>query len=205
MNLLLTDAAGAAGLALLELDAASVGPFLLSRPFVIGPLVGAVRGDVWTGAALGAVFEALTLAELPLGGRLELSAPAAAGVAAWLACGAPRLSCEAAFLAGLAAGWAQARVEGRLRRARGALARGAEQALSAGSPPRLGAKIASTLTAQVAAAFLVALAVLAASRAVLPPLWARLPGFLRAGARTALLAAPWIGAGGLAASLGRRA
>jgi mannose/fructose/N-acetylgalactosamine-specific phosphotransferase system component IIC len=197
--------AGAAGIAALELDAASIGPFLLSRPFVVAPLVGWARGDVWSGAALGAVFEAVTLAELPLGGCLDLSAPVAAGTAAWLACGPSGLPLEAAFLTGLAAGWVHARAERGLRRSRGALARRAEAELGAGRPPRLGAKIASALTVQAAATFAVCLVFLAGASAFLPPLWARLPELALVGARTAFLSAPWIGAGGLVSALGRKA
>jgi mannose/fructose/N-acetylgalactosamine-specific phosphotransferase system component IIC len=197
--------AGAAGIAALELDAASIGTFLLSRPFVVGPLVGWARGDVYSGAALGVVFEALTLAELPLGGCLDLSASVAAGTAAWLACGVSGVPLEAAFLAGLAAGWAHARAERRLRAARGALARRAEDALRAGRPEGLGAKLASALAVQAAATFAVSLFFIAASAALLPALWRRLPEFALVGARTAFLCAPWIGAGGLVAALGRRA
>jgi len=197
--------AGAAGIAALELDAASIGTFLLSRPFVVGPLVGLARGDVWTGAALGAIFEALTLAELPLGGCLDLSACVAAGTAAWLACDAARIPTEACFLAGLAAGWVHARAERRLRRARAALARGAEAALHGGRPAGLGAKIVEALSVQAAATFAVCACFLAASSAVLPALWPRLPAFAAVGARTAFLAAPWLGAGSLVAALGRRA
>ncbi|NNN04513.1 MAG: hypothetical protein HKL90_01295 [Elusimicrobia bacterium] len=195
---------GAAAVAALELDEASIGTFLLSRPFVVGPLIGWARGDVWSGAALGAAFEALTLTELPLGGRLDLSASVAAGTAAWLACGVAGISIEAAFFAGLAAGWVQARVERRLRGTRGALARGAERALCDGQEPRLGARLAGALTVQAAATFAVCAASLAVGAAFLPPTWAALPEFARVGTRSAFFAAPWIGAGGLAASLGRR-
>jgi PTS system mannose-specific IIC component len=194
----------AAGVAALELDAASIGPFLLSRPLVAGPLIGWLQGDAGTGAAIGVAFEAVSLAELPLGGRLELSASVAAGTAAWLACGGI-LPSEAAFLAGLAAGFAHARVEARLRRARGALARSAEESLRSGRSPWLGAKIASALTVQAAATFAVALAAIALAGAVGPALWSRLPELVRVGSRTAFIAAPWIGAGGLAATLMRRA
>ena len=196
---------GAAALAVLELDAASIGTFLLSRPFVVGPLIGWARGDAWSGAALGAAFEALTLAELPLGGRLDLSASVAAGTAAWLGCGSPGISLPAAFLAGLAAGWIQARVERRLRGTRGALARGAEQALRDGRAPCLGARLAAALSAQAAATFAVCAASLAVGAAVLPSAWAALPEGVRVGASSAFFAAPWIGVGGLAATLGRRA
>ncbi len=205
MSPLATDAAGAAALALLELDEASVGPFLLSRPFVTAPLLGFALGSPWLGAAVGAVFELLTLTELPLGGCLDLSAPIAAGSAVFLAAGPAALPLEAAFPAGLAAGWAHARVERALRARRAAACRRAEEALAAGRPPRLGAEIAGTIGVQAAAAFALALTVFALGGPALSRLWPLLPDALRAGARTALETAPWLGAGGLAASLWRRA
>jgi len=198
------EAAGAGALALLELDAAAVGPFLLSRPVFVGPLVGALRGSPLVGAGLGILFEALTLQELPLGGRLDVSAPVAAGVAAWLASGPGALPCEAAFPAGLLAGWAHARVERALRRGRGAPVRRAEAALAAGAPPRLGTKIVSALGLQALATFAVVLAALGAVGPAAARLWPALPEFLRAGARAALLAAPWLAAGSLAGALWRR-
>lgn len=201
----MTPAAGAGVVALLELDAASVGPFLLSRPFVIGPLVGALRGDAWTGAALGVAFEALTLAELPLGGCLDLSAPVAAGTAAWLASGAGALAPEAAFASGLVAGWAHARLERVLRRSRGAHVRRAEAALAAGAPSRLGAELFGALTGQAAVTFAFSLAVLGVVGPLIARVWPAVPGLARAGARAAFLAAPWIGGGSLAAALWRRA
>ena len=204
MNVWAGDAAGAGVVALLELDAASIGPFLFSRPIFIGPLVGGAFGSPWAGAGIGVLFEALTLEDMPLGGRFGFSAPVAAGVAACLAAGPVKLPSEAAVLAGFLAGWAHARVEGRLRNKRGILARRAEAALTAGDPPRLGAKIASALTVQAAATFAVALAALAALGPVLSRLWPALPDFLREGARSAYLAAPWLGAGSLAAALWRR-
>lgn len=205
MNAWASGAAGAGALALLELDAASIGPFLLSRPIVVGPLVGWALGSPWLGAGLGALFEALTLEELPLGGRLDVSAPVAAGVAAWLAAGPAALPAEAAFLAGLAAGWAHAAVERRLRRGRGAAVRRAEAALAAGQPPRLGFEILSALALQAAATFAVVLVALAAAGPAAARLWPALPESLRAGARSAFLAAPWLGGGSLVASLWRRA
>ncbi len=198
-------AAGAGTIALLELDAAAVGPFLLSRPIVIGPLIGWALGSPWIGAALGGLFEALTLEDMPLGGRLEFSAPVAAGVAAWLGAGPPALPPEAAFLAGLLAGWAHARVERGLRRGHGALVSRAEAALAADEAPRLGEKILVVLGLQAAATFAVVLIALAAVGPAAARLWPALPEFLRAAARTSFLAAPWLGCGSLAAALWRRA
>lgn len=200
-----SDAAGAGVVALLELDAASIGPFLLSRPLAVGALAGWALGSPWLGAGLGVAFEALTLEELPLGGRLDLSAPVAAGVAAWLAAGLAAVPCEAAFPAGLLAGWVHARVEKSLRRERAVPVRRAEAALAAGAPPRLGFEVAASLALQAVATFAVVLAALAAAGPAAARWWPVLPAFLRAGARTAFLAAPWLGAGSLAASLWRRA
>src|SRR6185312_5615639 len=104
VNALASGAAGAGIIALLELDAASVGPFALSRPVFIGPIVGSLLGSPWIGAGLGVAFEALSLEDLPLGGGFDFSAPVAAGVAVFLAAGRAALPLEAAFLAGLAAG-----------------------------------------------------------------------------------------------------
>jgi mannose/fructose/N-acetylgalactosamine-specific phosphotransferase system component IIC len=205
VNGLTASAAGAGAIALVELDAASVGPFLLSRPLVVGPLAGWLCGNAWTGAMLGGVFEALTLEEMPLGGCLDFSAPVAAGSAAWLAAGPAALPLEAAFLVGLAAGWTHARLERRLRRLRGERVRAVVAETAAGRAPSLGAELASALAAQSAATFVVTFAALAALGPALSRLWPALPEFLRAGARAAFLAAPWLGAGSLAAALLRRA
>ena len=205
MNAFACEAAGAGVVALLELDAAAIGPFLLSRPVFIGPLVGCALGSPWIGAGLGVVFEALTLEDMPLGGRFDFSASVGAGVAAWLAAGPVKMPCEAAFPVGLIAGWVHARVEGILRRKRGVLVRRAEAALAAGRPPLLGAKLASALTVQAAATFVVSLVALSALGPVVSRVWPALPESLRAGAQSAFLAAPWLGAGSLASSLWRRA
>ncbi|OGR95617.1 MAG: hypothetical protein A2V88_14190 [Elusimicrobia bacterium RBG_16_66_12] len=195
------ETVGAAALALLELDAASVGPMLLSRPFVVGPLVGTFLGSPLLGAGLGAAIEAVTLEDLPLGGSLEVSAPVAAGVAAWLAAGPCALPAEAAFPAGLAAGWVHARAEIFLRSRRSIHVRRAQASLARGLEPRLGRELASALALQVLATFVVIVAAFLAAGPVLKHLWPHLPETLRAGARCAVVAAPWLGAGGLAASL----
>lgn len=201
----MTALVAAGAVAALELDAASVGPFLLSRPFVMGPLIGWALGDAWSGAAVGATLEALTLEEAPLGGRLDVSAAVAAGVAAILIAGPAALPGEAAVAGGLAAGLVHARVEAFLRRVRGGHARRVESDLSAGRPPRLGAEILKALAVQALATFAVAAAAALALGPVLSALWARLPAAVGAGLRVAYLCAPWIGAGALAASLARKA
>ena len=194
----------AAFLAVLELDATSVGTMLLSRPFVVGPLLGAALGEPLLGAGLGAAVEAVTLDELPLGGSLPLSAAVAAGVAVCLAAGPCHLPAEAAFPAGLAAGWLHTRSELSLRSRRAVHVRRAQAALAQARPPRLGFEIASALTVQALATFIVVITALLAAGPALQVLWPLLPGTLRSGARCAVIAAPWLGAGGLAASLWSR-
>ncbi|OGR47251.1 MAG: hypothetical protein A2X40_06495 [Elusimicrobia bacterium GWC2_65_9] len=205
MTALTQDALGAAALAVLELEAASVGPFLLSRPFVVGPLVGAFFGHPLLGGGLGVAIEAVTIEELPLGGRLDLSAPVAAGVAAWLAAGPEALAVEAAFPVGLASGWVHARVERALRARRGVHARRVEASLAAGRGHRLGRELASSIGLQTAATFAVTLAAVCVLGPLVARLWPVLPEMARAGAQAVFLTAPWLGAGGLAASLWSRA
>ena len=197
------NAAVASGLALLELDAASVGASLLSRPFVVAPLIGCALHDVWSGVFFGLVFEALTLEEMPLGGCLYLSATVAAGVSTWLA--VDGLAMELAFLCGLGAGWIHARVERRLRRTRVVHVQRVENALAGGREPNFGAEVSASLAVQAAATFVVVFIFFSASATLLPRGWLMLPQALRDGARLALFSSPWIGAGSLAASLWRRA
>jgi len=204
MSALAQCALGAAAIAVLELDAASVGPFLFSRPFVVGPLVGTALGGPLLGVGLGAALETVTLAELPLGGCLEISAPVAAGVAVWLAAGPAALPVEASFPAGLAAGWVHARVERALRARRGGHARRADKELASSRSPCLGLELGAALGLQTAATFAVALGAILAAGPALSRLWPLLPATLRSGASVAFIAAPWLGAGGLAAALWRR-
>lgn len=59
--------AAAAIYALFSLDHFAVGPFLLSRPIVIGPIVGALAGQPDAGLAIGLLAEALWIAVPPAG------------------------------------------------------------------------------------------------------------------------------------------
>lgn len=198
-----SNVAVALGLALLELDVASLGTSLVSRPFVVAPLIGWALHDLWSGVFFALVFEALTLEEMPLGGCIYLSATIAAGISTWLAVeGVPM---ELAFLCGLAAGWIHAGVERRLRGTRVVHVQRVEKALADGREPNFGAEVTAALAVQVVATFVVTFAVFSASLMLLPRGWLLLPQALRDGARMALLAAPWIGAGSLASSLWRRA
>ena len=113
----MTAAAACAVLAVLELDAVLVAQTLASRPLVVGALLGALTGQAQAGMLFGAVFELLSLCDLPVGGCLTWSAPVAAGTATVIASGgAPASLC---FAAGAAAGILHSRAEAfeRARRA----------------------------------------------------------------------------------------
>ena len=57
-------------LGLLSLDVSAVGQFMLSRPIVVGPLVGTVTGHVELGLTMGALIELLWIADVPVGAHL---------------------------------------------------------------------------------------------------------------------------------------
>jgi mannose/fructose/N-acetylgalactosamine-specific phosphotransferase system component IIC len=187
---------GAAAVAALELDAVHAGQTLVSRPFVVGTAIGWLSGDVLGGAALGASFELLGLADVPVCGCLTWSTPVAAGVAALLSgAGAESGPC---FLAGLAAGALHARVEAFERARRVAPVAALEAEAAAGRKPRHGLTLGFAMLLH----FLLTLALVAgATRLFARPAlatWTTLPGALRAGVSAAASGALWIGLAALA-------
>ncbi len=198
MNLL----TGCAAIAVLELDATLVAQTLVSRPLIVGAVIGTAAGNPLAGMLFGASFELLSLCNLPVGGCLNWSGTVSAGTAALLA--GAHISFPLCFAGGLAAGVLHARTEGfeRARRARtvDAVAARAEAGGSA-----LGRSLCASLAVHAAMTFAVALSVTAAVTLADRRAWGYLPEFLRAGAALAASSAPWIGLSGVAAWGLRRA
>jgi mannose/fructose/N-acetylgalactosamine-specific phosphotransferase system component IIC len=200
LSALLTPLGGASLVAAAELDVASVGPFLLSRPVVLGPLLGAALGEPARGAALGAALELTSLRALPVGGALSWNAAVASGAAVLLAAGPSRLPLEGAFFAGLLAGRLHQAAETRLRAAR-AYGRAADRDAAAGRS-RIGAYLASSLAAQ----FVMTLLLVWLTLRLAQPVWAGVSSWraLSGAARTVFYVLPWACLGSTTASLWRR-
>ena len=192
---------GCAALAVLELDAVLVAQTLVSRPLVVGIVMGSMSGSSGMGSLFGAIFELLGLVDLPLGGCLTWSASIAAGVASLLAGGG--CSFPVSLAAGLAAGLIHSRLEAieRARRAETGDAL-AGRAVESGT---LGPALGLSLAAHAAMTFAVSFAVLSLVEAFDRQWWPRVPGFIQGGASFAANNAPWIALSGVAAWGLRRA
>ena len=66
--------------ALLELDAVQAGQFLLSRPAIVGPLLGWLNGCAAEGARLGILIELIYIDFIPVGGVIPPNGAVAAAV-----------------------------------------------------------------------------------------------------------------------------
>ena len=191
----MTSAAACALLAFLELDAVLVAQTLVSRPLVVGPVIGALTGQAQAGLLFGAVFELLGLCDLPVGGCLTWSASVAAGTAAVLA--GRGTSAPLCFAAGIAAGVLHSRAEAFERARRAATGDGLAARARAGGRA-LGGALAASIALHAATTFAAAGAVVALASVVDRRWWAEAPEFLRAGAALMSSSAPWIGLSGVA-------
>jgi mannose/fructose/N-acetylgalactosamine-specific phosphotransferase system component IIC len=182
--------AAAAAASLIELDASAAGQFMIGRPIVLGPVLGAALGQLGLGAGLGILCELLSLEDLPVGGKLPLNATVAISAALILALGRSPVTPELALPVGLAAGWGHGRWDGFVRRRRAALNAAVESRLGAGLAPRLGALAAGQLLKQAAGTFALLLAVLL-GRGALHRCELAAPVALQSGLRFGLAISPW--------------
>jgi len=183
-------------LAALELDAVLVAQTLISRPLIVGAVLGTLTVNVYAGLFFGAAFELLSLCDLPVGGCLTWSATVAAGTATVLS--SRGTSFSLCFVGGIAAGVLHARLEAfeRTRRAStgDALARTAE-----GGGSVLGRALGLSIAGHAVMTFAAAGVVVAMVSFLDRRWWEGAPEFIRAGATLASSSAPWIGLSGVAA------
>jgi len=172
-----------------------VGQFMLSRPIVMGPLLGLLWHSPQNGLALGACCELLSLDDLPVGDRLPLNATVAAGAALLLTCGPRPLPVAAALPVGFFAAWAHKKIEGFWRSRRRELCAAAERSIREGEAPSWGCWIGKSLAQQAAGTFALMLACVWGAGPIVGALWLRLPHSVVAGLELAWRLGPWLGLG----------
>ncbi|MCM2266646.1 MAG: PTS sugar transporter subunit IIC [Elusimicrobiales bacterium] len=177
---------------LLGLDSVQAGQFLLSRPALVGPLLGWLNGCPLEGAKIGILLELLYIDFIPVGGVVPPNGTAAAAVGV-LAHAAGGLAPSLAFFIGVAAGVAYSPVEYRLRAARSGLNALIEAQVAAGDL-RLRRWLARALVMENAAlaGYVLAMTGLAALLGLLPGVSRLYPG-----ADFAYSLMPWLGLSGL--------
>jgi len=74
-------------IAFLSLDTTAAGQFMVSRPIVVGPLIGWLTGDPLLGLGVGALVELIWIGQLPVGNVLPLDATLLTGLAVVMADG----------------------------------------------------------------------------------------------------------------------
>jgi mannose/fructose/N-acetylgalactosamine-specific phosphotransferase system component IIC len=73
-------------LGLLSLDVSAAGQFMISRPIVVGPLVGFLLGYPTLGLEMGALIEIIWIGDLPVGAHLPIDIMMLSGIATAFAC-----------------------------------------------------------------------------------------------------------------------
>lgn len=192
-----------AGVAVLEADAVLVGQWLVSRPLVVGPLVGWLAGDPALGAGLGALVEVFCLEELPVGSVMPPNGAVAAATAVLLSAGPSGIPPALSLPAGLALGSLHGRVEARVRSWRAALtAEALESVVTTSAVPwrRLWARSVGT---HLAATALFVYAAVAVGGPLLDRALLWLPESVTPGLERAWLAAPFLALGSLLQRLWR--
>lgn len=183
--------------AVIELDNVHVGQCMVSRPIVLGPVLGALFGVPWLGLAGGALVELFCVDVLPVGNALPVNGSVATASFLLLAAGPSAVPASAAFPAGMFLGGVFRSIENGVRSGRVGLARAAAEAAEAGEPVRFGRIVAKGLAwhAGSTAAFLYAAVLLLGP--VLDWGWAAAPEPVKRGLDLAYMNAPWLGLGAL--------
>lgn len=187
--------------AALELDNVHIGQWMVARPIVLGPALGALCGVPWLGLAAGALVELFCVDVLPVGAALPVNGTVAVSVFLLLASGPSAVPAAAAFPAGLAAGSVFRRVESAVRSGRSLLARRALETAEAGGRVRLGRVVLLGLAWHAGLTAVYLYACVAAMGPALDWTWDAAPGFARRGVEAAYVNAPWLGLGALLYSL----
>ncbi len=191
----MTTFTACAALAIIELDVVLIAQVLVSRPLIAGSILGALIGKAQAGAFFGAVFELLSLRDLPVGGCLAWSATVAAGTATILA--GNGTSFPLCFFIGIVIGILHCRIEAFERGCRAStgdnLVKGAEI-----GDRTLGLAMGASIARHALMTFALVSAGVAFGGFVDRRWWMSEVEVLRSGAEFIFLSAPWIGLAGVA-------
>ena len=187
--------------AIVELDQVHVGQWMISRPIVLGPVLGWVCGSPGLGLAGGALMELFCLDVLPVGAVMPVNGAVAAAAFVLLAAGPDAVPAPAAFPAALLAGSVFRRVDSAIRSYRMRLSRNAIEAADAGNPVRFGRVLLKSLGWHAGATASFVYAAVAGGGAALDWGWTAAPAFARRGLELAFIQAPWLGLAALLYSL----
>lgn len=179
--------------ALIELDTVHVVQCMVSRPILLGPLLGALCGVPWLGLAGGALIEFFCVDVLPVGNALPVNGAVATASFLFLASGSSAVPASAAFPAGLALGSLFRSVESAVRSGRVRLAHRAVQSAEAGEPVRFGRLVFAGLAWHASATALFLYAGVLILGPVLDWGWSAAPASARRGLDLAYMNAPWLG------------
>ena len=178
-------------LALLEMDTTYIGQFLISRPIIVGGVLGLLTGDFYLGLQLGVFTELIYLDFIPIGGVVPPSGAISAGSGVLMAYffGVPIYF---AFFIGILSGIAFSFIERRIRRHRGIILRAAEAAITGGklSPGRL---IAESLIFQYLCIFTFLLVLLTVAGPALAFISFDIPEKVHIAFKFSYFIAPWMG------------
>lgn len=194
----------AAAIAVIELDGTYIGQWMISRPIVLGPMVGILAGEIEAGVLLGALFEMFSAAAVPVGTHIPANATIGAGSALLLALGPGAAGLEWAFPVGLALAHAFRPLEGELRQRAERWEARAARRIEEEEPGGLGGILALGLVERLAVSAAFLMAVLFVLRPLLSRLACAAPEIVQAGLGWGLDAAPWLGVAALLQVLWKR-
>ena len=187
-------------ISILELDR-HAGGFMISRPLVVGPLLGWAFGQAELGATVGVLVELISLESIPLGAALTPNATVAVGAVLLLSLGRNPVPLSFAFPAGLFAGWAFREVETWIVQRRAVLAREADRCLERVEEPLYTEYVMAGLAGQFLATGACLVSVVLVARPLLSWAWPFTPDLIQKALTFALAAAPILGLATLAGAL----
>jgi mannose/fructose/N-acetylgalactosamine-specific phosphotransferase system component IIC len=178
--------------AFIDLDDYHIGQWMVSRPIVLGPLLGSYLGKLGMGVWIGAVLELLTLDDLPIGHSVPVNGAIATAFALIICAGKWRAPLPAAIAGGILLGFAFRKIESAIRFWRQNFVRRAEGEIERGKrfPSRF---IAESIAAHFTAVAGFLYVTTAAAGPILADSWQLLPQEMRVGLDLAVQAAPWLG------------